>query len=136
MTTPPEFRPRRKRIWLWGSALIVATALAVIYFTIDPASALWMPKCPVKMLTGYDCPGCGSQRMIHALLHGDLEGAMHANALLLFMIPYLIIFAVADSFPRHFPKTHRLLTSGTAITAVCLIIIAWIVLRNSISEFQ
>lgn len=29
-------------------------------------------SCPIKRLTGIDCPGCGFQRSILALLHGDL----------------------------------------------------------------
>jgi hypothetical protein len=28
--------------------------------------------CPFKKLTGFDCPGCGFQRSILALLQGDL----------------------------------------------------------------
>lgn len=32
-------------------------------------------SCPFKKLTGLDCPGCGLQRSIVALLKGDIVGA-------------------------------------------------------------
>ncbi len=43
------------------------------------------------MLTGMKCPGCGSQRAIHALLHTDIKTAFSYNALLVLSIPYVIL---------------------------------------------
>lgn len=33
--------------------------------------------CPFKLLTGYDCPGCGFQRSVIALLQGNLSQSLH-----------------------------------------------------------
>jgi len=33
--------------------------------------------CPFKKITGIDCPGCGFQRSVLALLNGDLEASVH-----------------------------------------------------------
>lgn len=37
---------------------------------------LWLENhlltCPIKALTGHDCPGCGMQRAILSLLKGDI----------------------------------------------------------------
>lgn len=33
--------------------------------------------CPFKKLTGFDCPGCGFQRSMIALLQGDLSQSLH-----------------------------------------------------------
>jgi len=33
--------------------------------------------CPFKVLTGYDCPGCGFQRSVIALLQGNLSESLH-----------------------------------------------------------
>jgi hypothetical protein len=33
--------------------------------------------CPLKQLTGFDCPGCGFQRSVIALFHGDLATSLH-----------------------------------------------------------
>ena len=32
--------------------------------------------CPVKMLTGHDCPGCGMQRALLSLFKGDFVQSM------------------------------------------------------------
>jgi hypothetical protein len=51
--------------------------------------------CPFKYFTGIDCPGCGFQRSVIALLHGDLHGSF---ALYPPAIPLLLYFAygIAD----------------------------------------
>ena len=33
--------------------------------------------CPFKKLTGYDCPGCGFQRSLIALLQGNFQKSLH-----------------------------------------------------------
>lgn len=53
---------------------LIVAAGAALYFIFDPAVTRWAPKCMFRVLTGYDCPGCGSQRALHALLHADMAG--------------------------------------------------------------
>lgn len=48
---------------------------------------LWNPTggptmCPLKALTGWDCPFCGGLRGTHDLLHGDVAAALNQNVLL------------------------------------------------------
>ncbi|MDE5840938.1 MAG: DUF2752 domain-containing protein, partial [Muribaculaceae bacterium] len=69
-----------KRVFLSFLVLSMALALAAVYYFFDPVEAGWMPRCIWKVTTGTDCPGCGSQRMAHALMHGDIAGAWRANA--------------------------------------------------------
>jgi hypothetical protein len=82
-------------------ALYVACSIAVlvaggiIYFSYNPVESDWFPKCPFLLLTGLKCPGCGSQRAIHALLHLDIHSAFRHNALLLVSIPYIILLFIA-----------------------------------------
>lgn len=35
------------------------------------------PLCPMKALTGWDCPGCGLTRSFVAFAHGDVAGSLH-----------------------------------------------------------
>lgn len=48
---------------------------------VDPHRPGHYPACPVLALTGLYCPGCGGLRSAHAVAHGDLAGAVGANAL-------------------------------------------------------
>ena len=69
---------------------IVATCfLGVLLF--DPAHLSLLPPCPFHALTGFYCPGCGSLRALHLLLHGELAGAFRMNPLLVLSLPVLIM---------------------------------------------
>ena len=65
------------------------TALAVLY-VLNPVEHQLMPKCPLKLLTGLSCPGCGFQRATHAFLHGHIAEALAYNYWLVFALPYLL----------------------------------------------
>jgi Protein of unknown function (DUF2752) len=56
-------------------------AAAVVLFVFDPATSALFPSCPLRVWTGLLCPGCGTLRAMHALLHGHIGAAMHDNAL-------------------------------------------------------
>ena len=48
---------------------------------VDPNEAGHYPTCPLLAITGIFCPGCGGLRSAHAVAHGDLAGALGANAM-------------------------------------------------------
>lgn len=91
-----------------------------------------MPKCMLHTITGWDCPGCGSQRAAHALLHGDIPEAFRQNALLMIMLPYLALLLVAELFKTRLQGLFKALYSTTAIIIVVCVIVAWGVVRNLI----
>ena len=72
----------------------MAVGVVVGLYFLDPVKYVLMPKCPFKMLTGLSCPGCGIQRAIHALLHGDVAGAVKYNFFLVYSGPYAMAFVV------------------------------------------
>lgn len=75
----------------WGKVLAVLgilSALAYFYFN-DPEKGGHI-GCPFHFLTGLLCPGCGSQRAIHDLLHLRVGEAFGHNALLVLSIPLLL----------------------------------------------
>ena len=77
-----------KRI-LWISGLAGGGALALVLFCFDPARVPIYPLCTFHRLTGLDCPGCGSLRALHALLHGQVWTALQFNALTVLSVPVL-----------------------------------------------
>ena len=121
---------RRKRT-LWAILLvIIAVVLAATYYFFDPAEVKWMPRCIWKVATGTDCPGCGSQRMAHALMHGDIAGAWNANAYALCMLPLIGVLLVADLFRNRHPRFYSRLHSPTVIWGLAVSVFIWWVGRN------
>lgn len=83
----------RNKRWLIAAVIV---AIGLLLFIFDPVQTLWSPKCVVKAVTGYDCPGCGFQRAAHAVLHGRFMEAAHYNLFLLFALPYLFLLVLSD----------------------------------------
>lgn len=108
---------------------IAATAVIVIYASFDPESGFF-PACPVKSLTGFDCPGCGSQRALHALLTGRVADAWHYNAVLFILAPVATVMIAAEMMRESHPRFYRRMTSRWAVAAVIAIIIFWTIGRN------
>ena len=63
--------------------LIGISALAILFYTLNPSEHQLFPKCIFYSLTGYYCPGCGSQRAIHGLLHLNFASVVSNNILFL-----------------------------------------------------
>lgn len=82
------------------------------------------PSCVFHRLTGYDCPGCGTQRAVHALLQGRVADAWKANAALFFAVPVAGLYIGARGRLRRFIESPR------AIAAVAAAIILWTIFRN------
>ncbi|WP_372947785.1 DUF2752 domain-containing protein [Mariniphaga sp.] len=75
---------------IYGGLLIALAALAVLFFVLDPAEHVFFPRCIFHSLSGWYCPGCGSQRAIHSLLHLNITGVVQNN--ILFLPAVLVIF--------------------------------------------
>jgi hypothetical protein len=78
--------PAMKRMTL-ASGLVIGLTVAAILFFFDPVRVPIYPVCLFHQLTGLDCPGCGSLRALHELLHGNLATALHFNAFLVLSLP-------------------------------------------------
>jgi len=67
-------------------------AIAIFLFFFNPAnpSNQWFPKCPFRLLTGWQCPGCGSTRACYQLLHLHPVAAFKLNPLLVMTLPFII----------------------------------------------
>jgi hypothetical protein len=75
--------------WLTFAMLGMTAGAAVMLRVFDPATSGVFPPCPVRYLTGWYCPGCGSLRAIHQLLHGNLRAAWAMNPLTVILLPFL-----------------------------------------------
>jgi hypothetical protein len=81
--------PRTRRL-IAGAAAVGLGAVCLYTFLVDPnVPTNAYPQCPLKAITGIDCPGCGGLRATNALLHGDILGAADHNVLALVLLPLM-----------------------------------------------
>ena len=74
-------------------AWITIAAGATYLFLFNPSNQsdqIFFPACPFRTLTGFACPGCGSTRGLHRLVHGDVIGAFEFNPLMVLSLPFLL----------------------------------------------
>jgi hypothetical protein len=69
------------------AALIVG---GLVLYWMTPEKAWWLPPCMFHRFTGLYCPGCGTTRGLHALLHGRVLAALRFNGLTVSAVPLLI----------------------------------------------
>jgi hypothetical protein len=74
-------------------AVFVMSIVAILFF-FDPVRVGIFPVCPLHHYTGWWCPGCGTTRAFHQLLHGNLREAFRLNPLAVASLPLLGYFAV------------------------------------------
>ena len=73
----------------------LVTAGVVVAATVglrlrDPHDSGSWGYCPWKLLTGLDCPGCGSLRAVNDLTHGDVVAAASSNLLFVVAVPVAV----------------------------------------------
>lgn len=120
---------RRRSGLIAALAVICTAALALAVF--DPATSGVFPPCPLLALTGWYCPGCGSLRAFHQLLHGHLRNALAMNPFAVLSLPFLIYGLASYSSVvfrgRYLP---RIFLPAAWIRALCLAIVVFGIMRN------
>jgi hypothetical protein len=77
---------------LGTAAVILCAAGALVFFAFDPGKVSLFPPCLFHRVTGLDCPGCGAQRALHQLLHGNFIAAFRLNAMFVISLPLFAWF--------------------------------------------
>lgn len=125
--TPPPLPPRRVRpAWVIAAAGVLVTGASLL-FAVNPTSTRLYPPCPLHAATGLYCPGCGSTRALHQLLHGRVTTAFDLNPLLVVSLPFLTYTLWRRAF-RNKPRPRPL--PPWAVWALLVVVLAFGVLRN------
>ncbi|HNU79074.1 MAG: DUF2752 domain-containing protein [Prolixibacteraceae bacterium] len=122
------------RNWFLVPLVLVAAA---VFFVLDPEKSPLFPKCPFYILTGWYCPGCGSQRAVHSFLHGRFDDVIAYN-FLVFPAALLILYHYAHRWLNRFlgwklPDILYLRNTPSVILAVVLIF--WIARNIPVTPF-
>ena len=114
------------------AVLLLLLCLAVVYYNIDPATTVFFPKCIFHSLTGYDCPSCGGQRALHAVLHGRWLDAVKLNPFLLLSIPYATaVFYTSFVKSETAVYLKRFVQHRYAVTGYVVLFVFWWIFRNT-----
>ena len=115
----------KKRVWQ-----VIAVFLGLGLFSLF--LLFWKPPCLILRFTGLYCPGCGGQRMVFSLLHGDFPAALQRNPCLFFFLPLLLLYSIIEAVryvrgkgPLY--KRKAVQVSGAVIAALALL---FMLLRN------
>ena len=127
--SPSRFRPS-PRVGYIGLIALGLAGVAVLY-AFDPRNPGNYPICPFLGLTGYHCPGCGTLRALHQLLHGNVIAALGYNPLTILSLPF-IAYSFADGAMKAFmvKGLPRIFIPHQFIWALFVGIVTFWVLRN------
>lgn len=115
-------------VLLW----LTIIAGSICLFILEPGKSALLPVCPFRALTGFTCPGCGSTRGMHQLLHGNIGAAFEFNPLLLLSLPFLLyaLLRYSHRVMTGQPVEHNKLAPKYIYTIFGVVLFFWI-FRNT-----
>ena len=126
--TPGLMYRRSTVITIW----LLLLAGSVYLYAFQPGKTGFFPPCLFRMLTGLTCPGCGSTRAMHQLLHGHFAAAFMLNPLFLLAIPFLLYALIRYSvvvMRGGIPRPNAL--PPAYIYALFVIVVSFWIFRNT-----
>ncbi len=128
----PATRRERMSGPLVVAGIVVAGTVAL--HLRDPHQSGSWGYCPWKLLTGLDCPGCGTLRAVNDLTNGHVVAAASSNLLFVVMVPVMIVMWVAWARRswRGAPRPSRSASTTTAVWAAAVVVaVVFTVVRNT-----
>lgn len=117
-----------RRLAAPGVVAAVAVGASTLVGVVDPNLPGRYPTCPFLLLTGWYCPGCGSLRAVHALVHLDVGTAVDRSPLLVAVLPFMALAwlawvrrAVTGRPPRRVLPASVVYLLGAAVVAYWLL---------------
>ena len=124
----PFWNRRTSVVAIWGLLI----SLGIYVFAFEPGRTGFFPLCPFRLVTGLTCPGCGSTRALHQLLHGHFASAFMLNPLFIIAIPFLFYALLRHSafaFQGKIPRPNAL--PAAYIYLIFVVILSFWIFRNT-----
>jgi hypothetical protein len=93
-------------VWLG----LAAGSIFLFFFNPSSPSNQFFPQCPFRLLTGWQCPGCGSTRAFYQLLHLHPVAAFKFNPLMVLTLPFLVFIFLRFTSSAILGKPQRALS--------------------------
>jgi hypothetical protein len=135
MCDPEGDRRRNDRSrYRWGlviAAMLTLGAGGICLYAFDPLGSGVYPICPFHAVTGLHCPGCGTGRALHELLHGNVLAALRLNPLAMVLLPPLAygMLSLGLQFVGLRPLPSKFIPAFWIWMLLVVILLYW-VLRN------
>ncbi len=124
-----ELMYRRSTVIVIWSLLLAGS---IYLYVFEPGKTGFFPVCLFRALTGFTCPGCGSTRAMHQILHGHFIAAFMLNPLLLLAFPFLLFAFVRYSvvvMRGGIPRRNTI--PASFIYALFAIVVSFWIFRNT-----
>ena len=90
IAVPPRLvESKRAGGWLLVLSFLTLAVGGAVLYVFNPGEWGFYPFCFFHRATGLLCPGCGSLRAMHQLLHGHATVALRFNAVFVLSLPLL-----------------------------------------------
>ena len=111
--------------------------VGVVLFFLEPGKSPLLPGCLFRTLTGFTCPGCGTTRALHQLVHGNLSSAFQFNPLLILSLPFLLyaLLRYTNAVVRGQPINRNSLPAGYIWAIFGIMLFFWIFRNTSVYPF-
>lgn len=110
--------------------LFLVAALCYFYFLNPENNNNTFATCILKYTTGYDCPGCGGQRALHHILHGNLVQAFKLNPFIYILFPVISYYLVRNILIPFNVILPPIKLSNRTILLVLILLLLFAILRN------
>lgn len=103
----------------------------MVVYLFDPRNPGMYPICPFFGLTGCYCPGCGTLRALHQLMHGNVAAAFGYNAYAMLSLPSVVYSLTVGALQDYgLPAPPRVFISARWIWALLVAVLTFWLLRN------
>lgn len=93
--------------------------LKIMQFQFIKWLQIHLIPCPFKAITGIDCPGCGFQRSVIALIQGDINTSL---TLYPAALPILVAFALGLA-PRKLNNNTKFKVIRKTVYILCAVLV-------------
>lgn len=126
-----RFPNQPKKRGLLAVLIVGGLAGVGLLFVFNPAQSGIFPPCLFHKITGFYCPGCGSLRALHHLLHGRFVDAWRHNPLMLISLPF-VLYGLAVQFFSYFFEVRlpTIFIKSCWIWVIFVLIVLYGIARN------
>lgn len=109
------------------NALLIGILIG--YYFFNRLTHISIP-CFFKLISGFECPGCGITRCLFSILELDFKKAFNYNQLVFIMLPFFTIYYIYKTYMYIVNKKEKIIISDSFRILLLIIVIIFGIIRN------